>query len=485
MTPCRRLLEGRHDSVPSALRTLLYNARLVAAMDDRKKEILDGYVLVQDERIDVVGEGTLPGTLKIDRTIDMRGRVVLPGFVNTHHHLPQTLTRNVPRVQEAPLFKWLQDLYEVWRGTDAEAVDAGVRVGLGELLLTGCTTTSDHLYLFPKGQERLIDVEIQAARELGIRFHATRGSMSRGKSQGGLPPDDVVQDEETILADSKRLIGEHHDAKPRAMTRIALAPCSPFSVTDSLMRKTAELAREHGVRLHTHLAETRDEDEYCEKVYGCRPTEYLRRLGWLGADVWLAHCVHLNEHEINTFAYTRTSVAHCPSSNFRLGSGIAPVRRMLDAGVGVGLGVDGSASNDSSNMLAEARQALLAHRLADDASKWLTAREVLWMATRGGARCLGRDDIGSLEPGKAADVIAIDTRRLSYAGAGSDILAAIVFSPWPQPVDFAMVNGRIVVESGALVGVDVPALIERADRISVTLLAQASRKTGKDYFKRR
>jgi cytosine/adenosine deaminase-related metal-dependent hydrolase len=360
-----------------------------------------------------------------------------------------------------------------------------VRVGLGELLLTGCTTTSDHLYLFPKGQERLIDVEIQAARELGIRFHATRGSMSRGKSQGGLPPDDVVQDEETILADSKRLIAEHHDAKPRAMTRVALAPCSPFSVTDTLMRRTAELAREHGVRLHTHLAETRDEESYCQEVYGCRPTEYLRRLGWLGADVWLAHCVHLNEHEINTFAYTRTAVAHCPSSNFRLGSGVAPIRRMLDAGVAVGLGVDGSASNDSSNMLAEARQALLAHRHAEDPAKWVSAREVLWMATRGGARCLGRDDVGSLEPGKAADVIAIDTRKLSYAGAGSDILAALVFSPWPQPVDFAMINGRIVVEGGELLGVDVPALVERADRLSVALLAQASRKTGRDYFKRR
>jgi cytosine/adenosine deaminase-related metal-dependent hydrolase len=467
------------------LRTLLYNARLVAAMDDRRKEILDGFVLVQDDRIDAVGEGTLPGTLKVDRTIDMRGRVVLPGLVNTHHHLPQTLTRNVPRVQEAPLFKWLQDLYEVWRGADAEAVDAAVRVGLGELLLTGCTTTSDHLYLFPKGQERLIDVEIQAARELGIRFHATRGSMSRGKSQGGLPPDDVVQDEETILADSKRLIAEHHDAKPRAMTRVALAPCSPFSVTDTLMRRTAELAREHGVRLHTHLAETRDEESYCQEVYGCRPTEYLRRLGWLGADVWLAHCVHLNEHEINTFAYTRTAVAHCPSSNFRLGSGVAPIRRMLDAGVAVGLGVDGSASNDSSNMLAEARQALLAHRHAEDPAKWVSAREVLWMATRGGARCLGRDDVGSLEPGKAADVIAIDTRKLSYAGAGSDILAALVFSPWPQPVDFTMINGRIVVEGGELLGVDVPALVERADRLSVALLAQASRKTGRDYFKRR
>ena len=467
------------------MRTLLHNARLVASMDDRRKEIFDGYVLIQDDRIEVVGEGTLPGSIKIDRMLEMRGRVILPGLVNTHHHLPQTLTRNVPRVQEAPLFRWLQDLYEVWRGADADAVDVAVRVGLAELLLTGCTTTSDHLYLFPKGQERLIDVEIQAARELGIRFHPTRGSMSRGKSQGGLPPDDVVQDEAAILEDSKRLIREYHDAKPRAMTRIALAPCSPFSVTDALMRKSAELAREHGVRLHTHLAETKDEDEYCQKVYACRPTEYLRRLGWLGSDVWLAHWVHLNDHEINTFAYTRTSVAHCPSSNLRLGSGIAPVRRMLAAGVNVGLGVDGSASNDCSNMLAETRQALLAHRLADDPAKWVTAREVLWMATRGGAKCLGRDDIGSLEPGKAADLIAIDTRRLSYAGAGSDILAAIVFSPWPEPVNLAMVNGAIVVEGGELRGVDVPALVNRADEIALTLLVNAARKTGRDYLKRR
>lgn len=467
------------------MRTLLYNARLVATMDDRKTEILDGYVLVQDGRIDAVGEGTLPGSVKIDRMLDMRGRVILPGLVNTHHHLSQTLTRNVPRVQEAPLFRWLQDLYEVWRGIDADALDAAARVGLGELLLTGCTTTTDHLYLFPKGEQRLLDVEIEAAREMEMRFHPTRGSMSRGRSQGGLPPDDVVQDEDTILADCKRVIREHHDPKPLAMTRIALAPCSPFSVTDGLMRKTAELAREHGVRLHTHLAETKDEDEYCQSMYGCRPAEYLRRLGWLGSDVWLAHCVHLNDHEIDTFADTRTSVAHCPSSNFRLGSGIAPLRRMLDAGVNVGLGVDGSASNDSSNMLAETRQALLAHRLADDPARWVTAREVLGMATRGGARCLGRDDIGSLEAGKAADLIAIDTRRLSYAGAGSDILAAIVFSPWPEPVELAMVGGKIVVEGGELRGVDVPALVERADRIALTLLANASRKSGRDYSKRR
>jgi cytosine/adenosine deaminase-related metal-dependent hydrolase len=250
------------------------------------------------------------------------------------------------------------------------------------------------------------------------------------------------------------------------------------------MRKTAELAREKGVRLHTHLAETKDEDEYCEKTYGCRPTEYLRRLGWLGSDVWLAHCVHLNEHEVNTFAYTRTSVAHCPSSNFRLGSGIAPLRRMLDAGVSVGLGVDGSASNDSSNLLAEARQALLAHRIGQDPARWLSAEDVFWMATRGGAACLGRDDIGSLETGKAADLVMIDTRRLSYAGASSDPLAALVFSPFPEPADTVIVNGRIVVEGGALVGVDVPALVARADAISERMLRQASQATGKDYFRK-
>jgi cytosine/adenosine deaminase-related metal-dependent hydrolase len=356
-------------------------------------------------------------------------------------------------------------------------------VGLGELLLTGCTTTTDHLYLFPRGQERFIDAEIAAARDLGIRFHPTRGSMSRGQSQGGLPPDDVCQDEATILADSLRLIREHHDAKPRAMTRIALAPCAPFSVSDVLMRQTAEMARAHGVRLHTHLAETKDEERYCLEVYGCRPVEYLRRLSWLGDDVWLAHCVHLSPEEVALFAETGTGVAHCPSSNFRLGSGLAPVRALLDAGAPVGLGVDGSASNDTSNMLAEVRQALLAHRPGQDPARWLTAQDVLEMATRGGARCLGRDDVGSLEPGKAADVILVDTRRLSYAGAQSDPLAALVFSPFPEPVDTVIVNGRVLVEGGELRGVDVPALVERADGLSQALLRAATARTGRDYFR--
>src|SRR5438477_3201839 len=442
-------------------------------MDDQRRLFPGGWVLVEDERISAVGAGEPPAG-RVDLRLDARGHVVLPGLVNTHHHLTQTLSRNVPRVQEAPLFRWLLELYEVWRGTDEEAVEVAARVGLGELLLTGCTTSTDHLYLFPRGQERLVDAEIAAAREMGIRFHPTRGSMSRGKSQGGLPPDDVVQDEETILADSRRLIREHHDPRPRAMTRIALAPCSPFSVTEGLMRRTADLAREHGVRLHTHLAETKDEEAYCLETYGVRPVEYVRRLGWMGPDVWMAHAVHLAPDEVALLGQTRTGVAHCPSSNFRLGSGVAPVRALLEAGAPVGLGVDGSASNDSSNMLAEARQALLAHRIGMDPGRWLTAEEVLWMATRGGAACLGRDDIGSLEPGKAADLVLVDTRRLSYAGASSDPLAALVFTPFPEPVDTVIVNGRVVVEEGELVGVDVPALVARADAISERMLRRAS-----------
>lgn len=466
------------------MRTLIYNTRLVVPMDDRRSRIPNGYVLVKDHQIERVGAGAAPTDVKIERFVDARGKIALPGFVNTHHHLPQTLTRNVPRVQEAPLFRWLVELYEVWRGIDTAAVEAAAQVGLGELLLTGCTTTTDHLYLFPRGQYRLIDAEIEAARGMGIRFHPTRGSMSRGRSQGGLPPDDVVQDERAILEDSQRLIHDYHDPRPGAMVRIALAPCSPFSVTEDLMRRTAELAREKGVRLHTHLAETKDEETYCLQNYGVRPVEYLRRNAWLGPDVWLAHCVHLSRPEIALLGETGTAVAHCPSSNFRLGSGIAPVRDMLAAGVPVGLGVDGSASNDSSNLMAEVRQAMLAHRLDADTSRWVTAEDALWMATRGGARCLGRDDIGSLEAGKAADLVLIDTRRLSYAGASSDPVAALVFSPFPEPVDTVMVDGRVVVENGELVGVDVPALVERADAISAGLLRAASRATGRDYLRK-
>lgn len=463
------------------MRTLIHDARLVVPMDAARRRIPGGYVVIEDDRVAQVGAPPVPDRLEADRRIDARGRVVLPGLVNTHHHLPQVLTRCVPRVQQAPLFRWLTELYPVWRGFDEASVEAAALAGLGELLLTGATTTTDHLYLFPAGQQRLIDAEIRAARTLGIRFQPTRGSMSVGQSRGGLPPDDVCQDEAAILADARRLLDEYHDPRPRAMLRIGLAPCAPFSVSEELMRATAELARERGVRLHTHLAETLDEERYCLERYGCRPVEFLRRLGWLGPDVWLAHCVHLNQEEVALFGATRTGVAHCPSSNYRLGSGLAPVRALLDAGAPVGLGVDGSASNDTSNLLAEARQALLAHRRDPDPARWLSAEDVLWMATRGGAACLGRDDIGSLEPGKAADVILVDTTRLSHAGAGSDPLAALVFAPFPQPVDLAIVNGRVCVEGGRLVGVDEAAIVERVERMSAGLLDAASRVTGVDY----
>src|SRR6185436_3587648 len=288
-----------------AVRTLIYNTRMVVPMDDGRSRIPNGYVLVKDHQIERVGAGPAPTDVKIEHFVDARGKIALPGLVNTHHHLPQTLTRNIPRVQEAPLFRWLTELYEVWRGVDAAAVEVAARVGLGELLLTGCTTTTDHLYLFPRGQDRLIDVEVAAARELGIRFHPTRGSMSRGRSQGGLPPDDVVQGEDTILEDCRRLIREYHDPRPGAMTRIALAPCSPFSVTTDLMRRTRDLARAEGVRLHTHLAETKDEETFCLEMHGVRPVEYVRRLGWLGPDVWMAHSVHRSAEEVALFGETR------------------------------------------------------------------------------------------------------------------------------------------------------------------------------------
>ncbi len=305
----------------SGLRTLIHDARLVAPMDDARSRFPGGFVLVEDDRVSAVGPPPVPVGLQAERTIDARGKVVLPGLVNTHHHLPQVLTRNVPRVQEAPLFRWLTELYEVWRHLDAAAVRTAARVGLGELLLTGCTTTTDHLYLFPRGQERLIDAEIEAARELGIRFQPTRGSMSRGRSQGGLPPDEICQDEETILADCRRLVREYHDPKPRSMLRIGLAPCAPFSVSEDLMRRTAELAREHGLRLHTHLAETLDEERYCQEVYGCRPVEFLRKLGWLGKDVWLAHCVHLSSEEVRLFGETGTLSRRLASQARRAASG--------------------------------------------------------------------------------------------------------------------------------------------------------------------
>jgi 8-oxoguanine deaminase len=432
-------------------------------MDAARRQISDGALFVRDGMIEQVGPtADLPD--HADEVIDARGMVVLPGLVNTHHHLYQTLTRCV--AQNDVLFNWLTTLYPIWARLTPEAVYVSAKVGLAELVLSGCTTSSDHLYIYPNGAR--IDDEIEAATEIGIRFHATRGSMSLGQSQGGLPPDSVVEDENFILQDSRRAIESYHEGDRFGMVRVALAPCSPFSVTPDLMRASAELARAYGVRLHTHLAETADEEEFCLARFGERPAEYLESLGWMGPDVWHAHCVHLNAHEIELFARTGSGVAHCPSSNMRLASGIAPVRAMRDAGVRVGLGVDGSASNDSSHLLAETRQAMLLQRVMGNPAA-LSAQEALEIATLGGASVLGRTDIGALAPEMAADFIGYRLARLDFAGALHDPLAALVFCT-PPAVNLSVINGRIRVRDGHLVDVDLGSLVERHNQISRAML---------------
>ncbi|MBN1813053.1 MAG: 8-oxoguanine deaminase [Anaerolineae bacterium] len=445
---------------------LLKNAELLATMEDAgRRRIPGGGLFARDHVIEQVGlTADLPS--EADRVIDAQGMIVLPGLVNTHHHLYQTLTRAVPAAQDATLFRWLKTLYPIWAGMTSEAVYTSALVGLAELMLSGCTTASDHLYIYPN--DCRLDDEIRAAQEIGIRFHASRGSMSLGESKGGLPPDRVVEDEALILADTRRVVEAYHDPDPYAMLRVVIAPCSPFSVTPDLMREAAAMARVYGVRLHTHLAETLDEEEFCLRKFGRRPVEYAEELGWVGDDVWHAHCVHLNEQEVALFARTGTGVCHCPSSNMRLASGIAPVRAYLDTGVRVGLGVDGSASNDSSHMLAEARMALLLQRVSGDPAG-LSAREALWLATVGGAQVLGRDDIGRLAPGQAADFIGFRLDRLDYAGALHDPLAALVFCT-PQRVDLSVINGRVVIEDGHLSTLDLGPVIERHNRIARQLV---------------
>ncbi|MCL6430362.1 MAG: 8-oxoguanine deaminase [Anaerolineae bacterium] len=460
-------LSGASERADTQATTLLVrHAELLITMDDAGREIADGGVYAAGNRILEVGP-TEDLPQQADTVVDARGMLVLPGMVNTHHHLYQTLARALPRVVNAGLFDWLIALYDVWRGLDPEAVYTAALVGLAELLLSGCTTTTDHLYIFPNGVS--VDDEIRAAQELGVRFHPCRGSMSLGVSQGGLPPDELVQDEDAILADSERLILRYHDPHPRAMLRVALAPTSPFSVTEGLMRQTAELARRHDVRLHTHVAEAPEEGAFTLRRTGRRPVEYLEDLGWLGPDVWLAHAVHVSSPEIARLARTGTSVAHCPTSNMRLGSGVAPVVEMLAAGVVVGLAVDGSASNDSSHMLAEARQALLLQRVARGAQA-IGPREVLQMATRQGARALGRDDIGTLAPGLAMDLIGLRLDRLPYAGALHDLAAVPVLCA-PQTVDLAIVDGRVRVWEGHIVGLDLEGLVARHNEISRRLVA--------------
>jgi 8-oxoguanine deaminase len=448
---------------------LLEHADLIVTMDDHRSRIPDGGLFIRDGVIEAIGPTpSLP--TEADRTINARGMLLLPGLVNTHHHLYQTLTRAFPGAQDVELFSWLKTLYPVWAHLDAEAIYTSALTGLAELVLSGCTTAADHLYIFPN--DATLDDEIRAAQEIGIRFHATRGSMSRGESQGGLPPDSVVESESGILHDTRRVIETYHDAARYAMLRIAVAPCSPFSVTEDLMRESAALARAYGVQLHTHLAETLDEEAFCLETAGKRPVAYAEALEWLGDDVWFAHGVHVSPEEVAQLATTHTGVAHCPSSNMRLGSGIAPVRAYLDAGVPVGLGVDGSASNDSSHMLAEARIALLLQRVLGGPAA-LTAEEALRLATRGGAEVLGRDDIGALAAGMAADVIGLRLDTLGYAGgAVHDPLATTLLCA-PQTVELSLINGRVAVEAGQMVTIDLPSVIARHNRI-----AQALRNDG-------
>jgi cytosine/adenosine deaminase-related metal-dependent hydrolase len=420
---------------------LLANAHVVT-MDGESSEHADGWLLIGDGRVEAVGGGAPPDA---DERVDLAGAVVTPGLVNTHHHLYQTLTR--ARAQQADLFSWLRELYPVWAGIDEDSVYAAARTGLAELALSGCSTVFDHHYVFPRGTTGLIEAEVRAARELGVRIVASRGSMDLGESNGGLPPDSLVEDIDTVLAETERLAGLHDDDA----VQIAVAPCSPFSVTGRLMRESAELARKRGLRLHTHLAETVEEEEYCRELYGCRPVEYLRELGWIDSDVWCAHCVHLSDEDVETFGRGGVGVAHCPTSNMRLGAGIARVPELVAAGVDVGLGVDGSASNERGDLLLEVKQALLVAR-ARGGPAAMTARDALRHGTRGGAAVLGRDDIGSLEPGKRADVAVWRTDTLEMAGS-RDLVPGLVFSA-PHRVDRLYVGGEEVVRGGRLVRAD-------------------------------
>ena len=447
---------------------LIRHADVIVTMDDARREIRDGAMLVEDHRIIAVGTtDTLPAAA--DEVLDLAGHVVVPGLVNTHHHMFQSLTRVVPGVQEAALFDWLQGLYPLWAGLTPEMIRVSTLTAMAELILSGCTTSMDHLYLFPNGAR--LDDSIEAAAAIGMRFHPTRGSMSVGRSAGGLPPDALVESEASILADTQRVIETFHDSARYAMLRVGVAPCSPFSVSRDLMRESAVLARATGVGLHTHLAENDSDVTYSRERFGMTPAQYAESLGWIGADVWHAHCVKLDTEGIELFARTGTGVAHCPCSNMRLASGIAPIRRMRDAGVPVGIGVDGSASNDAGHLLAEARQALLLQRVGFGPDA-MSAREALELATRGGARVLGRDDIGALAPGMAADFVAFDMSNVGYAGGLADPVAALLFCA-PQDVQWSVIHGRVIVRNGQLTTLDLPDHVERHNALSRALAGAA------------
>lgn len=443
------------------MRSLIEACERVVVMDEAETELTGASILVEDGAISWVGSGEPPD--RPDRRLDARGCIALPGFVNAHHHLFQVLTR--VRAQEKGLFGWLVELFPLWARLDADWTGAAARAGLAELALSGCTTTADHHYVFPAGGNALLEAEVEAAREVGLRFHPCRGSMDMGRSAGGLPPDSLVEDTDGILAASEEAIGGFHDPTPASMLRIGLGPCTPFTASELLMRESAELARRHGVRLHSHIAETVDEEQYCLERFGMRPVDLFEAYGWLASDVWLAHGVHLTEEDLRRLADRSTGIASCPTSNLRLASGIAPLPSMLDHGVPVGLGVDGSASNDSNHILAEARLAMLVARAGGNPES-LTARETLRIATRGGARLLGREDeIGSLEPGKRADIALFSVEGVEFAGADSDLVAALLFCA-PRRTSHLMVEGNLVVENGHLVAADEEEIARRARAVA-------------------
>ena len=455
---------------------LIKNIHTLVTMDAERREIRNGALFIKDGFIQQVGR-TQDLPAEADEVYDLQDHIVIPGLINTHHHFYQTLTRVVPAAQDTNLFNWLKTLYPIWARMTAEDIYISTKTALAELALSGCTTSSDHLYLFPNDSK--LDDEIRAAQEMGMRLHASRGSMSLGESKGGLPPDSVVDSEDFILKDSQRLIEQYHDSSVGSMVQIVLAPCSPFSVTGDLMRESAHLARQYGVHLHTHLAETEDEQQFTMEKYGLRPLGYMQSLEWVGEDVWFAHSVYINEEEQKVYAATGCGVAHCPNSNMRLASGIAPILNFMKLGVKVGLGVDGSASNDSSHLLEETRQAMLLARvkagiegasLSDSGiSSIMTARQALELATLGGARVLGRSDIGSLEAGKCADFTAIDLNQISYAGGMHDPVAAIVFCH-PRNVDYTFVQGKAVVEKGQLLSLDLNEHIQKHNKAAARLL---------------
>lgn len=448
---------------------LVKNIHTLVTMDAQRREIRHGAMFVRDNQIEQVGTTSELPT-EADEVLDLQDRhLVLPGLVNTHHHFYQTLTRVIPAAQNSDLFGWLEALYPLWAKLTGEGLFYSSQMAVAELLLSGCTTASDHHYVFPN--DCTLDDQIRAIAPTGLRFHASRGSMSVGKSQGGLPPDSLVEAEGEILKDSQRLIETYHDNSRYSMLRLVLAPCSPFSVSTDLMKESASLARAYsGVRLHTHLAETQGDIEYSLETFGLSPEDYAESVGWLGQDVWHAHCVKLRDRALQKFGHTGTGVAHCPCSNMRLGSGIAPIRKMLNHHVPVGLGVDGAASNDASNLLHEARTAFLLARVRDEDPSAITAREVLEIATRGGAKVLGRDDIGYLAPGMAADFIAINLDQPQYVGTESDPVAALIFCQTDR-VDYSFINGNKVIDQGQILTLDLPKVQHKCKQITTNLFS--------------